>query len=200
MTELVIINLGADISDVIEVASELNYRFSLVEHDIHKLDTFSLKPYSKCKCFIAFKNSFLGLPIKYLFREAQLRNIELINLICPSSIISKNIQIGSNVFIGRSVTVKNGAIIKNCIMINKGSTIGVDSFIDSYTYLGTDVQIFSNSRIDSHCFIGDCAVITSPSIGEFCCLEMPIVYSKIFPSGTHFLKNHRSFINPFQYH
>ena len=66
MKKLFLITFGKIIPAILEVASNLNYDIEIVEHDINKLDTFSLKPFSENNCFIAFNNTFLGLPVKYM--------------------------------------------------------------------------------------------------------------------------------------
>jgi acyl-[acyl carrier protein]--UDP-N-acetylglucosamine O-acyltransferase len=197
MKKLIIITFGDDISSILEVALNLNYDIEVVNHDINKLETFSLKSFSENNCFIAFKKTFLGLPVKYIFKEAYLRKIKLINLVSPSSSISRNTRIGSNVFVGRSVNIKDGVILDDCIMIDSGSTIGVDVHINSFTFIGKDVQIYSNSVVSANCYIGDGATLKSITIGEFCCLEKPILYDENYPSKTHLLLHHRASIKPF---
>jgi len=192
MPKLILISFGENVSNIITVASEIGYDVTQVEQDINNLESFSLKQYAGGICFIAFKKSFLGLPVKYIFKEARLHGVQLINIISRSCVVSAGVQIGTNLYLGRSVNVKDGASLENCVMIDNGSTIGVDARVGSFSSIGEDVQISSNCKVGEHCYIGNRAVIHSSFVGDFCCLEKPLLYDEIYPPRTHLLIGHRS--------
>ena len=161
---------------------------------MNDIEKFSLKFTTQSSCFIALEYKFLGLPIKYLHKEAKLRKINLVNLISMSAHISSSVVLGHNIFIGRSANIKAGCHLADCVFIDDGTTLGVDVSIDRYTHIGKDVSIRSECVIDGHSIIGDGATINALRIGEFCSLEKPIVYNNDFQKFSHLLTNHRAII------
>jgi acyl-[acyl carrier protein]--UDP-N-acetylglucosamine O-acyltransferase len=189
-----IITSGQDIGNVLSVASELGYDTKIIECNLNDIEKFSLKFINQNLCFIALEFKFLGLPYKYLFREAKLRKINLVNLISKEAQLSPSVILGSNIYIGRSVNIKAGCILHDCIFIDDATTLGVEVTINSYTHIGKDASIRSNCLIEGNCLIGNNATINTSRISKFCSLEKPIVYNNDFQEFSHFIMNHRSII------
>ena len=197
MTEaLNIVTSGQEIGNIISVAVELGYDPTIISCNLNDIENFSLKFTAQAACFIALEYKFLGLPVKYLHKEAKLRKIHLVNLISKSAHISSSVVLGHNIFIGRSANIKAGCHLSDCVFIDDGTTLGVDVSIDSYTHIGKDVSIRSECVLDGHCLIGDGATINALHVAKFCSLEKPDVYHDDFLEFSHVLAHHRSIIEP----
>ncbi|MBI6191585.1 MULTISPECIES: NeuD/PglB/VioB family sugar acetyltransferase [Providencia] len=94
-------------------------------------------------------------------------NLELINIIDSTAILSKSVNLGSGIYIGKmsiinsGTTILDGAVINTRALIEHGNTIGICSNISTNVVLNGDVNVGHKT------FIGSCTVVNGQiDIGE----------------------------------
>jgi sugar O-acyltransferase (sialic acid O-acetyltransferase NeuD family) len=127
------------------------------------------------KFFVCTGNNEVRLSCYNLIKS---HGFELINIIHPSAIISKDTQIGEGAFIGANVSITNNVNIGNCVLINTGATIEHDNTIEDFvnvsshsvtagrviirscTFLGVGVTVIPDIIIGENAYIGAGSVVT----------------------------------------
>jgi len=109
--------------------------------------------------------------------------LEAVNIIHPSSIISKHAQIGKGNLIEIYTRVANGAIIGNHCMINPFSSINHDQILGDNVYVCSNVTATGN--IGSHTIISDgVSVGFKKNVGSHCMIADGTVVNKNVPDHT----------------
>ena len=83
----------------------------------------------------------------------------LINIIHPSSYISKSVFMGSGVFIGANVNIMYNSIIGNCVIINNAASIDHDNIIDNYVNISPGCHTSGRVTIKNAAFLGTGAIV-----------------------------------------
>lgn len=116
----------------------------------------------------------------YWYKEVAKRNLEIINVIDKTAVLSENITFGRGIFIGKLAIINSDARIGENVIINTkalvehGNRIGNNVNISTGTILNGDVKIRDN------CFIGSSTVVNGQiTIGE----------NSIIGSGTVVINN-----------
>jgi len=90
------------------------------------------------------------------------------NILHPSVIKTKHIELGEGVIITAGCIFTNNIIIKNHVIINLDVTIGHDALIEDFVNLNPGVHINGNNRILEGAYIGSGAVtIQNITIGKW---------------------------------
>lgn len=97
----------------------------------------------------------------------QEKNLELINIIDSTAILSKNVNLGAGIYVGKmsiingDTTILDGAVINTRALIEHGNTIGICSNISTNVVLNGDVAVGQKT------FVGSCTVVNGQiNIGE----------------------------------
>lgn len=97
------------------------------------------------------------------------QGINFINLIHPSSVISRRVLMGDGNFIAGGVQISSDSELRNHSIINRGSLIGHDVFIEDFSVLSPGVNLASGVKIGSGTYVGMGAnIIQNVTIGEGC--------------------------------
>lgn len=116
----------------------------------------------------------------YWHNEIVKRNLEIINVIDKTAILSENITFGRGIFIGKLAIINSDARIGENVIINTkalvehGCRIGNNVNISTNTVLNGDVVIKNN------CFIGSSSVING---------QITISENSVIGSGTVIIKD-----------
>lgn len=111
----------------------------------------------------------------YWYNEIVKRNLEIINVIDKTAILSENITFGRGIFVGKlaiinsDVRIGENVIVNTKALIEHGCRIGNNANISTNTVLNGDVTVKNN------CFIGSSAVING---------QLTIYENSIVGSGT----------------
>lgn len=111
----------------------------------------------------------------YWYNEIVKRNLEIINVIDKTAILSENITFGRGIFVGKlaiinsDVRIGENVIVNTKALIEHGCKIGNNANISTNTVLNGDVTVKNN------CFIGSSAVING---------QLTIYENSIVGSGT----------------
>ena len=87
------------------------------------------------------------------------KNLSLINIIDPSAMVSRNVELGVGIYIGKMCIVnsdsqlQDGAVINTRSLIEHGNTIGFCSNVSTNVVLNGDVTVGNKT------FIGSCTVV-----------------------------------------
>lgn len=169
MKKLVIIGSGGFCKQVIEVVEEINtikQKYNLIgiiddNKELHGTmvlgyevigDTEYLNKYSQkdnINAVIAIANGTIRNRI-----ACKLNNIEWINLIHPSAIVSKYVRMGIGNIICAGVIINPGLNMGNHCHINIGSTIGHDVKMMDYVTIMPGARISGNVTLKSQVLLG----------------------------------------------
>lgn len=123
----------------------------------------------------------------YSFFNARydLKNIEMINIIHPTSYIATSSILEQGAFIEPKVIVSSMAKIGFAVTLKRGVSIGHHSRIGDYTEINPGVIISGNATIGRGCIIGSGAVLKNQiSIGDNTFIGMGSVVTEDIPPGV----------------
>ncbi len=91
---------------------------------------------------------------KEAFIEIEAKGGNVISIIHPTAIISKNIDIAIGTFIAAGVILQTGVKIAKNSIINTGAKIDHHSIIGSNCHVAPNVTLAGNVKLGNNCFIG----------------------------------------------
>lgn len=107
---------------------------------------------------------------KVVFKK-YIDEFNIVNIISPKSIIRGKI-LGKNIFIGDLVVLEIGSKIHNNVFIDHNSFIGTDTIINEHSYIGAKSMIAGNANIGMQSFIGiNSTVFDNVKIGDKCIIS-----------------------------
>lgn len=115
-----------------------------------------IEKYTGKKCFIATGNIVQRYNILSTISKL---DMELVNAIHPSSIISKSVKMGKGNSISAGAIINVGVEIGDCNIINTGSTIDHNVSIGSFININPGVNIAGGVTIGDYSIIGIGAAI-----------------------------------------
>lgn len=119
--------------------------------------------------------------IRYLI-STKLNSAIWETIIHPSTIISKNVEIGIGTVIMAGAIIQSGARIGKHSIINTGACIDHDSFIDDFVHIGPNCSIAGGVHVECGAFIGIGSVIMpNVKIGKWCIVGAGSVVIKDIP-------------------
>ncbi len=169
MEKVIIFGLGPLSKTIFEIAKEIN-NVEIVgfaaddayckEETFCKLKIFKL---SELLCNNEFENYKFVLCIGYksmrnrklLFDKLKNYGFQFTNVIHPSVIIVKPLEIGENNIIFPGVVIENNVRIGNNNIIWSQSLIGHDAIINNHNYIAAKVLFGGNCKMQDLCFIGN---------------------------------------------
>lgn len=113
----------------------------------------------------------LGLGENYLrFKIGEViksKNKELVNIVHPTAVLSRTINVGQGNFIGANVTVNALASIGDCCILNTGCIVEHECSIGDAVHIAPGAVLAGNVKIGARSFIGANTVIRQGvNIGE----------------------------------
>lgn len=84
---------------------------------------------------------------------------EFINIIHPSSFLSRTVKIGHGVIISSGVQIANNVVIGDHVLINRGALIGHDVTIKDYAVISPGVNIASKATIGERALVRMGAIV-----------------------------------------
>lgn len=108
------------------------------------------------------------------------KNLALINIIDPSAMISRNVELGWGIYIGKMCIVnsdtqlQDGVVINTRSLIEHGNTVGICSNVSTNVVLNGDVIVGNKT------FIGSCTVVNG---------QITIGSNSIIGSGSVVIRN-----------
>ncbi len=111
--------------------------------------------YTEYKYFIAMGN----IPArKRWYEELQRLNLQTVNIIDKTAVISNTAKIGNGNFIGKYAIINADAKIGDNNIINTKALIEHECVVGSHTHLSTNSAINGNVVVEDCVFLGSCAV------------------------------------------
>ena len=103
-----------------------------------------------------------------LFNDLKKLQYEVVTLIHPTAVISKNSKIGKGCFIGPNAIINNGTVVKDATIINSGAIIEHDNEIGFSTHIAPGSKTGGRVKVGRYAFIGiGAAILPDISIGEY---------------------------------
>ncbi len=93
------------------------------------------------------------------YKELKSKNLQLINIIDSSAIVSDNVQLGEGCFIGKMAIVNSKSIIGDNCIINTKALVEHGCIIHDHINVSTNTVLNGDVRIGDYSFIGSCSVI-----------------------------------------
>ena len=140
---------GGHAKVVIEIAELLNYTIAGIFDQNKDIKTILNYPVSHTLENLANQASVFYALGSNLKRQNNVENYRSsdINLIHPSAIISKNIEIGLGNVIMPGVIINSSAIIGNHCIINTGASVDHDCVIADYVHISPNVALAGNVTV-----------------------------------------------------
>jgi len=88
-----------------------------------------------------------------IFKNLKLLNFQIINVIDPSAIISKNVQLGEGVVIFPGVVINTDVKIGNNVIVATGSTIDHETVLKDHCLISAGVTIGGYCKIEESALI-----------------------------------------------
>lgn len=111
----------------------------------------------------------------YWYKELVKRNLEIINVIDKTAILSENITFGRGIFIGKLAIINNDARIGENVIINTKALVEHGCRIGNNVNISTNTVLNGDVTIKNNCFIGSSSVING---------QITINENSIVGSGT----------------
>ena len=106
--------------------------------------------------FVSIGNNLIRSKVSKFIRS---KTTFIPNIIHPSSLISKNIKIGSGNFISKNVAINSFSEIQNDVIINTSATIEHECIISSGVHIAPGAVLLGNVQVGKNSFIGANSVI-----------------------------------------
>lgn len=166
MKDLIIIGAGGFSKSIIDALDNTKYRlvgfidsykkgkhqnFPILENSLEKL-----KNKEKYVYFIG-----IGEPKtrKYFFNLLEKYNLNIINIIDSTAIVSKNTTLGKGIFIGKLVVVNSDAIIEDNVVLNTRALIEHGNKIGKHSNISTNTVLNGDVKVGEETFVGSCTVV-----------------------------------------
>ena len=95
------------------------------------------------------------------------KDLEIINVIDKSAIVSKNIRIGKGIFIGKLAIVNSDVTLGNNIIINTKALLEHGTSVGDNSNVSTNAAVNGDTKIGKGCFIGSSSVLNGQlTIGD----------------------------------
>ncbi|MFD0836305.1 acetyltransferase [Mariniflexile aquimaris] len=113
------------------------------------------------------------------------KGFQFINLLHPSVVLGKNVQLGSGNIIGAKVIMNSDSTLGDFCWINNRVSIGHDSTIEPYVTIDTNATIGGNTRIGKGSYIGMSAnIVNDITIAKHCHIEANTLVLRSVPANT----------------
>ena len=116
----------------------------------------------------------------YWYKEVVKRNLDIINVIDKTAILSENITFGRGIFIGKLAIINNDARIGENVVINTKALIEHGCRVGNNVNISTNTVLNGDVVIKDNCFIGSSSVING---------QITIEKNSIVGSGTVVIKD-----------
>lgn len=104
---------------------------------------------------------FIAIGDNYIRRRVfeKLIEVDIVNIIAPSSIVSDTVKFGENVFVSSNVIVNALSVIGEGTILNSGSIVEHECQIGRFSHIGPGAVLTGNVTIGENCLIGANTVI-----------------------------------------
>ena len=116
----------------------------------------------------------------YWYKEVVKRNLDIINVIDKTAILSENITFGRGIFIGKLAIINNDARIGENVVINTKALIEHGCRVGNNVNISTIFVLNGDVVVKDNCFIGSSSVING---------QITIEKNSIVGSGTVVIKD-----------
>ena len=101
------------------------------------------------------------------YLEAKKYNLNIINIIDSTAIVSNNVILGDGIYIGKMCIVNSDTEISSGVVINTRSLVEHGNFIGFCSNISTNVVLNGDVRVGECSFIGSCSVVNGQiTIGD----------------------------------
>jgi len=111
----------------------------------------------------------------YWYKEVIKRNLDIINVIDKTAILSENITFGRGIFVGKLAIINNDARIGENVVINTKALIEHGCRIGNNVNVSTNTVLNGDVIVKENCFIGSSSVVNG---------QITIEKNSIIGSGT----------------
>lgn len=107
-----------------------------------------IKRFKNCKFHIAIGNNLLR---KELTEKVGFEN--LITIVHPTAVISRDVQMGKGCYIGANVVINSAAIVEDIVIVNTRSVVEHDCILKEASHLSYGVLLGSAVSVDKGIYI-----------------------------------------------
>lgn len=93
------------------------------------------------------------------YKELKARNLQIINIIDSSAMVSDHARIGEGCFVGKMAIVNSKAVIGDNCIINTKALVEHGCHIDSHVNISTNTVLNGDVYVGEMSFVGSCSVI-----------------------------------------
>ena len=114
------------------------------------------------------------------FEKIKELQLTLINIIDPTAIVSRTVELGVGIYIGKMSIVNSGTIIEDCAVLNTRSLVEHGNIIGKCANISTNVVLNGDVKIGDYTFVGSCTVVNG---------QLRIGRESIIGSGSVVIRN-----------
>lgn len=132
----------------------------------------------------------IGSPRSYLDRKsiiarAGVRDEDFVNVVHPTSFVSRSATLGHGIAVLPNVTVASNARIGNHVTILPGTVVNHDATLGPYCCIASGVCVSGAVEVGSSCYLGsNCAIMEGVTIGDGSMIGMGAIVRRDVPPGT----------------
>lgn len=93
------------------------------------------------------------------YKELKSRNLQIINIIDPSAMVSNCAKIGEGCFVGKMAIINSKAIVGDNCIINTKALVEHGCHIESHVNISTNTVLNGDVCVGEMSFVGSCSVI-----------------------------------------
>lgn len=166
MKKIIILGAGGFSKSIIDALDENNYKikgfidsFKKGEHQGYKILASSIDEIKNKEEYVYFIG--IGEPTlrKEYYKKLKNYNLQLVNIIDKTAILSRNVTMGEGVFIGKMVIVNADTILGDNVVLNTRSLIEHGNYIGAHSNISTNSVLNGDVKIGTETFIGSCTVV-----------------------------------------
>ena len=133
--------------------------YPIIANDISEIE--NLKDYVY---FIGVGDPITRFQFLLLLKEY---NLSLINIIDPTALLSRNIELGDGIYIGKLCIVNSDTKLSDGVVVNTRSLIEHGNYIGLCSNISTNVVLNGDVKVGCKTFIGSCTVVNGQiTIGD----------------------------------
>ncbi|OLQ76074.1 shikimate dehydrogenase [Photobacterium proteolyticum] len=95
----------------------------------------------------------------FWYNELEKRNLQQINIIDPTAIVSRTVELGTGIYIGKMCIVNSGTVIHDGAVLNTRTLIEHGNQIGFCANISTNVVLNGDVQVGKCTFVGSCTVV-----------------------------------------
>lgn len=166
MKKLIIIGAGGFSKSIIDAIDKGNYKlegfidsFKIGSHQNFPILSNSLEELDNKEEYSYFIGVGEPKVRKYFFNKIKKYNLNLINVIDKTAIISSNVKLGEGVFVGKLVVINSDTVIEDNVVLNTRALVEHGNKIGKHSNISTNTVLNGDVKVGEETFVGSCTVV-----------------------------------------